>query len=56
MNQLKTIVLLGALSALVVAAGGALGPQWLWGSVALALDTSTANLTRGSMPRRPQLH
>jgi heat shock protein HtpX len=37
MNQLKTIVLLGALSALVVAAGGALGPQWLWGSVALAL-------------------
>ena len=37
MNQLKTIVLLGALSALVVAAGGALGPQWLWGSVLLAL-------------------
>jgi heat shock protein HtpX len=37
MNQLKTILLLGALSALVVAAGGALGPQWLWGSVALAL-------------------
>ena len=37
MNQLKTIVLLGVLSALVVAAGGALGPQWLWGSVALAL-------------------
>jgi heat shock protein HtpX len=37
MNQLKTIVLLGALSALVVAAGGVLGTQWLWGSVALAL-------------------
>ena len=37
MNQLKTILLLGALSALVVAAGGALGPQWLWGSLALAL-------------------
>jgi heat shock protein HtpX len=37
MNQLKTILLLGALSALVVAAGGALGPQWLWGSLALAM-------------------
>jgi heat shock protein HtpX len=36
MNQLKTILLLGALSALVVAAGGALGPQWLWGSLVLA--------------------
>ena len=37
MNQLKTILLLGALSALVVAAGAALGPQWMWGSLALAL-------------------
>ena len=37
MNQLKTILLLGALSALVVAAGAALGPQWLWGALALAL-------------------
>jgi heat shock protein HtpX len=37
MNQLKTILLLGALSALVVAAGGALGPQWLWGSLVLAM-------------------
>jgi heat shock protein HtpX len=36
-NQLKTIVLLGALSALVVAAGSALGPQWMWGSLVLAL-------------------
>lgn len=37
MNQLKTILLLGALSALVVAAGAALGPGWMWGSLALAL-------------------
>jgi len=37
MNQLKTILLLGALSALVVAAGSALGPQWMWGSLVLAL-------------------
>jgi heat shock protein HtpX len=37
MNQLKTILLLGALSALIVAAGGALGPQWLWGSLLLAM-------------------
>jgi heat shock protein HtpX len=37
MNQLKTILLLGALSALVVAAGSALGPQWMWGSLLLAL-------------------
>jgi len=37
MNQLKTILLLGALSALVVAAGAALGPQWMWGSLVLAL-------------------
>jgi heat shock protein HtpX len=36
MNQLKTILLLGALSALVVAAGAALGPGWMWGSLALA--------------------
>jgi heat shock protein HtpX len=36
-NQLKTILLLGTLSALLVAAGGALGPQWLWGSLALAM-------------------
>ncbi len=37
MNQLKTILLLGALSALVVAAGAALGPGWMWGSLAIAL-------------------
>jgi len=37
MNQLKTILLLGALSALVVAAGSALGPQWMWGALVLAL-------------------
>jgi heat shock protein HtpX len=37
MNQLKTILLLGALSALIVAAGAALGPQWLWGSLLLAM-------------------
>src|SRR5512137_324909 len=40
MNQLKTILLLGALSALVVAAGAALGPQWLWGSLALAMGVN----------------
>ena len=37
MNQLKTIVLLGVLSALIVAAGAALGPGWAWGAAALAL-------------------
>ena len=37
MNQLKTILLLGALSALLVAAGAAIGPQWAWGALALAL-------------------
>src|SRR5512137_1887266 len=37
MNQLKTILLLGALSALVVAAGSAIGPGWMWGSLALAM-------------------
>jgi heat shock protein HtpX len=37
MNQLKTILLLGALSALIVAAGAALGPGWAWGALALAL-------------------
>ena len=37
MNQLKTILLLGALSAILVAAGAALGPQWAWGALALAL-------------------
>jgi heat shock protein HtpX len=37
MNQLKTILLLGALSALLVAAGAALGPGWAWGALALAL-------------------
>ena len=36
-NQLKTILLLGALSALLVAVGGSLGPQWLWGATAFAL-------------------
>jgi len=35
-NQLKTVVLLGALSALLVAVGGSLGPGWLWGATALA--------------------
>ncbi len=35
-NQLKTIVLLGVLSAILVAVGGSLGPQWLWGATALA--------------------
>ncbi len=37
MNQLKTILLLGVLSALIVAAGAALGPGWAWGAAALAL-------------------
>lgn len=37
MNQLKTILLLGALSALVVGAGAALGPGWTWGALALAM-------------------
>ena len=37
MNQLKTILLLGALSALVVAGGAALGPQWTWVALVIAL-------------------
>ncbi len=37
MNQLKTVLLLGALSALIVAAGWAVGPQWAWGALALAM-------------------
>jgi heat shock protein HtpX len=36
-NQLKTILLLGALSALLVAFGARLGPGYLWGFTALAL-------------------
>jgi heat shock protein HtpX len=36
-NQLKTILLLGALSALLVAFGATLGPGWMWGMTALAL-------------------
>ncbi len=36
-NQIKTIVLLGALSALLIGVGGALGPQYLWVFTALAL-------------------
>ena len=36
-NQLKTVLLLGALSALLVAAGSALGPRWTWGALGLAL-------------------
>lgn len=36
-NQLKTILLLGVLSALLVALGGALGPSYLYGFVGLAL-------------------
>ena len=36
-NQIKTVVLLGALSATLVAVGGALGPGWLYGMGALAL-------------------
>jgi heat shock protein HtpX len=40
MNQLKTILLLGALSALLVAAGAAIGPQWAWGALALSLGVN----------------
>jgi heat shock protein HtpX len=36
-NQLKTILLLGVLSVLIVAAGAALGPAWAWGAAAIAL-------------------
>jgi heat shock protein HtpX len=36
-NQLKTILLLGALSALLVAFGASLGPGWMWGMTAVAL-------------------
>ncbi|HXX31706.1 MAG TPA: zinc metalloprotease HtpX [Myxococcaceae bacterium] len=35
-NQIKTIVLLGALSALLIAIGGALGPDFLTGAVVMA--------------------
>src|SRR5689334_18828275 len=37
MNQLKTLLLLGALSAVLIAIGGALGPGYLYGFTALAL-------------------
>jgi len=36
-NQLKTLLLLGALSALLVAFGASLGPGYLWGFTLLAL-------------------
>src|SRR5689334_1271138 len=36
-NQLKTVLLLGVLSAILVAIGGALGPTYLYGFTALAL-------------------
>jgi heat shock protein HtpX len=36
-NQLKTVVLLGALSALLIGIGGSLGPGYLYGFTALAL-------------------
>src|SRR5689334_14786343 len=36
-NQLKTILLLGVLSSLLIAIGGALGPGYLYGFTALAL-------------------
>ncbi len=36
-NQLKTLFLLGALSAVLIAIGGALGPGYLYGFTALAL-------------------
>lgn len=36
-NQIKTVLLLGVLSAILVAAGGSLGPGWLWGATAVAL-------------------
>jgi heat shock protein HtpX len=36
-NQLKTVVLLGALSAMLIGIGGALGPGYLYGFTALAL-------------------
>ena len=38
-NQLKTILLLGALSALLVAFGASLGPGWMWGMTLVALAT-----------------
>jgi heat shock protein HtpX len=37
MNQLKTLVLLGALSALLIAIGGAIGPSAFWLMTALAV-------------------
>src|SRR4051812_17135837 len=36
-NQLKTVILLGALSALLIALGGALGQTYLYGFTAFAL-------------------
>jgi hypothetical protein len=36
-SPLKTILLLGALSAILIAVGGALGPGYLYGFTALAL-------------------
>ncbi|HET8542482.1 MAG TPA: zinc metalloprotease HtpX [Anaeromyxobacter sp.] len=39
-NQLKTILLLGALSALLVAFGASLGPGWMWGMTAVALGVN----------------
>ena len=36
-NQLKTLLLLGVLSAILIGIGGALGPSYLYGFTALAL-------------------
>jgi heat shock protein HtpX len=41
-NQLKTILLLGALSALLVAFGASLGPSFFWGFTALAVVMNLA--------------
>ena len=40
-NQLRTIALLGALSAGLITLGGALGPGWLIGLSALAFAMNT---------------
>ena len=37
MNQFRTILLLGVLTAILIAIGGSLGPNYLYGFTALAL-------------------
>ncbi len=52
-NQIKTILLLGVLSAVLISVGGALGPGYLYGFTVLAVLLNLGAYFFSDLPSKP---